>query len=281
MPLSPAIARALARTRLSPEDRALLDDLRFYDAGHGYDPFGLHPAYVALGLALLRPIYDHYFRVLSFGAEHIPHEGPAILAGNHSGTLPFDAMMLWIDVLLHTRRVVRSVADHFVPTLPILGTLFHRSGAVGGSRGNVRKLLENGELMAIFPEGTVGIGKGFDKRYQLERFRVGHAELSIRHRAPVVPVGFVGAEEQMPQLTKLVGLGRVMGLPYVPVPATPIPLPVRYRIHYGPPIPLHEQYPPDAADDPDAVREAAARVQQAVQDLLQQGLRIRKGRLFT
>ena len=88
--------------------------------------------------------------------------------------------------------------NHFVPALPFIGTIFARGGMVGGSRGNVRALLEAGELLMIFPEGTPGIIKPFHKRYQLQKFRVGHAELAIRHQVPVIPVGIVGAEEQLP-----------------------------------------------------------------------------------
>jgi len=54
-------------------------------------------------------------------------------------------------------------------------------------------------------------------------------------------------------------------------------MPVRYHIYYGPPIPLHEDYRPEEADDPAAVRQAAARVKAAVQALLERGLIERPG----
>ncbi len=262
---------------LDPKIRARLQDLRFQDAGHGFDPFGLHPEYVAFGLSLVMPVYRNWFRVLSNGIENIPAEGPAILAGNHSGTLPLDGMMLYVDVALGRNRVPRPVADHFVSAMPFIGTLFTRSGMVGGSRGNVRSLLESGELLMIFPEGVPGIGKPFSERYKLQAWRRGHAELAIRHGAPVVPVGIIGAEEQMPQIARLETLGKLLGLPYLPVPATPIPLPVRYHIYYGEPIPLQKDYRPQQADDPEAVREAAGRVKDAVEKLLARGLAERKG----
>lgn len=281
MPLSPAMAHAINQTRLRPEDQALVRELPIRDAGHGYDPFGLHREFVGLGVSLMRPLYDHYFRVQSYGTHHIPQVGPAVLAANHSGTLPVDAMMLWTDVVLQARRVPRPVADHFVPTLPLIGTFFSRGGMVGGSRGNARALLEGGELLMIFPEGVPGIGKPYSQRYQLQQWRVGHAELAMRHSAPVVPIALIGPEEQMPQLWRLEGLGRALGLPYVPVPATPLPLPVKYHIHYGEPIPVHLDYRPSDADDPEKVREASARVRDAVAALIQKGLRKRGGRLFT
>ena len=282
MPFPPSLARALAAALLSEEELGRLDQLHFRDAGHGYDAFGMHPSFIALGEAVSNPLYKRWFRVISRGHEHIPTTGPAVIAANHSGNIPLDGMMMWADILKKTDppRVTRAVADHFVPALPFVGTLFARSGMVGGSRGNARALLEAGEMLMIFPEGTPGIVKPFAKRYQLQKFRVGHTELAIRHGAPVVTVGIIGAEEQLPQLLVSRRLGKPLGVPEVPIPASPIPLPVRYRIFYGPPIPVHEDYTPDQADDPDVLKEAAERVKTAVHELIQEGLAERGGRIF-
>ncbi len=272
------MTRRLARALGGAASRERAQELRFADAGHGYDAFGLHPDYVALGEALASPWYQRYFRVESFGAEHIPSEGPAILAANHSGTLPVDGVMLYVDVLRHTHppRAARPVADYFVLALPVISTLFARAGVVGGSRGNARALLEAGELLMIFPEGVPGIGKRFSERYQLQTWTKGHCELAIRHSAPVVPIGIIGAEEQMPQLARIPTPKR-WPIPYIPVPATPVPLPVKLRIHYGEALPFHMDYRPEQADDPAVVAEAAGRVRDAVQGLIDRGLAQRRG----
>jgi len=282
MPFPPSLARSLASFVLDDEQLSRLDELYFQDAGHGYDAFGMHPSFIALGQAIADPMYRRYFRVISTGHEHIPDVGPAIIASNHSGNVPLDGAMIWTDIIRKTNppRVARAIADHFVPSLPWVGTLFARSGMVGGSRGNARTLIEAGEMLLIFPEGTPGIVKPFAKRYQLQKFRVGHTELAIRHGAPIVPVGVVGAEEQLPQLLVSRRLGKPLGVPELPIPAVPIPLPVRYRIYYGPPIPVHEDYTPDQADDPEVLKEAAGRVKAAVNDLIQRGLKERGGRIF-
>ncbi len=272
-------ARLIAST-LSTEQRERLKHLHFADAGHGYDPFGLHPDFVAFGQAVTAPLYNRYFRVTSTGHEHIPKTGPAVLAANHSGAVPFDSAMIWADVVRNTDppRVPRPVADHFVPMIPFIGTVFARGGMVGGSRGNARTLLERGEMLLIHPEGVPGIAKSFKLRYQLQDWRVGHVELAIRHRAPVIPVALIGAEEQMPQI------GRIpismMGLPFIPVTLTPFPMPVKYRIVYGPAIPVQDMWSPDQADDPASVREAAALVKRTVQAMLDEGVKERAG-VFT
>lgn len=272
----PTLPRALARLLLPRETDRRLRRIAFRDAGHGYDRLGLHPDWVRMGVGLLNGAYANYFRVESHGIEHVPAEGAALLVANHSGMLPIDAIMLYLDVIQKTfpPRVPRMVMDVFVPKLPFISSLFARVGAVSGARGTVRRLLEDGELLGVFPEGTPGISKPFSKRYQLERFRVGHAELAIRHRAPIVPVAIIGAEEQFVQLAN--ADLHPFGVPFMPLPASPFPLPVRYRIHYGAPIALHDRYPQSDADDPEVCRAAALEVQAAVQRLVDRGVEERE-----
>ena len=246
----------------------------FHDEGHGYDVFGLHPPTARRVLRWTHPIYARYFRVASYGAERIPTRGAAILAGNHSGTLPMDGVMLWADVAQHTGRALRLVGDWFIVRLPIISTLFARTGVVNGTHSNVNCLLERGELIAIFPEGTAGVGKPFRERYQLQEWRVGHVEHAIRHRAPIVPFAIIGAEESWPVLFKVPV--QLFGAPYLPVPMTLLPLPWPYAIHYGAPIEVYRRYAPEDADDPEAVLEAAAEVRDAVAALIDEGLARRR-----
>src|SRR5690606_8037569 len=116
-----------------------LGTLRWSDCGHGYDLMGLNPDWVALAAGIVRPLYDVYFRVTSHDAKNIPPSGGTIVAANHSGTLPIDASLLYLDILRHTSppRVPRFVADTFVPQLPFISTFFSRVGAVSGNRTTV------------------------------------------------------------------------------------------------------------------------------------------------
>lgn len=248
------------------------------DAGHGFDAFGMSRASVEQTLRWTRFLYEHWFRVDSRGAEQLPSTGPVILAANHSGMLPLDAVMLWADVLRSapTPRVVRMVADVFVPRLPFVFTAFSRVGAVAGTRANLEALLGRGEVVGIFPEGTPGIGKPRERRYQLEPFRTGHIELALRFGAPIVPVGIVGAEEQWPELARLERL-HPFGAPYLPIPFSPIPLPVHYHVRYGAPIQLASRARQNESADPTTVREMADGVRRAVQSLVDEMLRERCG----
>lgn len=235
--------------------------MQFFDEGHGYDLFGMQPRAVERALRAGMPIYRRYFRVASSGIENIPADGAAILVPNHGGTLPIDGAMLWMDVTSRTGRVLRLIADRFIPLLPFVSTIFARTGVVAGTHANVRHLLERGELLGIFPEGVSGPAKPFRERYHLQEWRVGHAEHAIRHRVPIIPVAILGAEEAWPVAVKLPI--RAFGSPYLPLPFTPLPRPVPIRIQYGKPIELHGD-----ADDPHIVAAAALRIRHAVEGML-------------
>lgn len=256
--------------------RAMLQDERHsFERSHGYDVFGAHPDGAAVAHFVTGFLYERWFRVRSAGHAHVPSEGPVIVAANHSGTLPFDAMMIYADLLRRTDppRLPRAVADSFVAGLPFVGTLFARGGAVGGARRNVEYLLREGELLLVFPEGVPGISKRFGQRYRLQTWRGGHVELAMKYGASVVPTALVGAEEQMPQLARLPI--PLFGAPFLPVPASPLPLPVRYHLAYGPPIRFERD--PVGADDPARIRAGAARVRAAVQALIDELLAQRRG----
>ena len=206
----------------------IADTPSFHDEGHGFDVFGFHPPTLADAVRASAPIYERYFRVDSVDAERIPASGPAIVIANHAGVLPVDGAMLCLDILRRSQRIPRAISDRFVTRFPLVSTYFARLGVVSGTRANVRTLLERGELIVIWPEGVSGTGKRFRDRYKLQNWNVGFAELAMRHNAPVVVAAIVGAEESWPLLGKL--RAHVFGSPYLPIPATPIPLPVRYRI---------------------------------------------------
>jgi 1-acyl-sn-glycerol-3-phosphate acyltransferase len=255
-------------------------DLVFRDAGHGYDVFGMTPKAVRRAMSLSKWLYEWYFRVSSHGVENVPSTGAAILAANHSGTLPIDGALIVLDVVrnTHPARVPRAIGDVFIPLLPWFGTLLSRVGMVSGTRSNFRYLLNAGELVLVFPEGVTGMAKGLRRRYRLEPFRVGHAELALRHRVPVIPVAVIGAEEAWPAAGRVAGF-HAFGAPFLPLPLSPLPLPVRHAIYYGRPLLLHERYAPEDADDPEIVVRAARDVQDAVEELIERGLGERRGLL--
>ena len=257
-------------------DKALQADVE--DLGHGIDAFGMSGVGLARGMAVTYWLYEHWFRVKSHDIENVPDDGPVVLACNHGGMLPLDAMMLCHDMTRNhpKTRPARVAMEYFVPSLPVVNLVFSRAGGVAGTRGNFHALLEAGQVLISFPEGVRGIGKPASEAYKLQRWGQGFAELAIRHQAAVLPTAIIGPDEQWPELGRLKGV-HIYGIPYLPIPATPLPLPVRYHIYYGTPIPVAELYSAEQSTDAASVADLAERTRVAVQALLDQGVAQRAG----
>jgi 1-acyl-sn-glycerol-3-phosphate acyltransferase len=141
-------------------------------------------------------------------------------------------------------RMLRSMVERWVPSLPFVSWFFVRSGQIVGTRDNFRRLVELGNSILVFPEGVVGINKTWDKAYQLQRFGYGFMRLALENNMPIVPVAVVGAEEQAPSFYNARKLGRVLGMPAFPItptfpllgPLGMLPLPVKYHLHFGEPM---------------------------------------------
>ncbi len=251
------------------------------DCGHGTDVFGTSLEGFGAAYAIAYWMHRYYFRVVSAGHDHIPRRGAAVIVGNHSGVLPFDAMMLAADVFRHKEppRLVRYMVDYFVYRIPWLGTFFRGLGQIPGTRRNFDGLVEEGHLVGIFPEGAPALGKPAAERYQLYPFSHGHVELAARHGVPVVPFGLVGAEEQQTMLTDIRPLARALRLPYIPItttfpwlgPAGLLPKPVRYYLHYGEPLEID----PAVLASVEARGHEVDRVRDAVASQIRFGLEVR------
>jgi 1-acyl-sn-glycerol-3-phosphate acyltransferase len=249
---------------------------------YGYDPYGLSPEWMARSALPGVLLYRYYFRCETFDIGRVP-SGSCLVVANHAGQLPFDAMMLATALLLEAEppRIARGMAEYWVASLPFVGTAAVRGGALVGTPDNCRHVLENDECVMVFPEGVRGINKPFRERYRLQRFGLGFLRLALEARAPIVPVGIVGSEEQQPGIANLTRLARLLGMPAFPITATfpwlgplgLLPLPVKYRIHFGEPLEFEGD-----ADDEDAVIEGrVAVVRRAIEELLARGRRERRG----
>jgi 1-acyl-sn-glycerol-3-phosphate acyltransferase len=278
----PSLRPDLVQALLPERERERISSYALEDSGQGTDVFGTSADGVGNAYALAYWLHRYYFRVVSAGHEHIPLDGAGVVVGNHSGVLPFDAVMVTTDVFRHMDppRLVRFMVDFFVYKMPFIGTLFRSLGQVPGTRRNFDGLIDEGHLVGIFPEGADALGKPAEDRYELFPFSHGHVELAARHGAPVIPFGVVGAEEQQTVITNLEPLARAFNLPFVPVtrtfpwfgPAGLLPKPVRYFIHYGAPLTID----PAVLSSIDVRGREVERVREAVREQIQRGLAARR-----
>ncbi|UFR05591.1 1-acyl-sn-glycerol-3-phosphate acyltransferase [Streptomyces sp. Go40/10] len=162
--------------------------------------------------AVLGPIMRLMFRPQVEGAEHIPGDGPVILAGNHLTFI--DSIVLPV---VTKRQVFFIGKDEYVTGKGVKGRLMawfftgvgmipvDRDGASGGVAALMtgRRILEEGRVFGIYPEGT----RSPDGR--LYRGRTGIARLTLMTGAPVVPFAMIGTDKLQPGGRGLPRPGRV------------------------------------------------------------------------
>src|SRR3954466_1519691 len=151
---------------------------------------GVQPVVYWIVRAVLQPLLQVYFRMTRVGREHVPKEGPVILAANHRSFL--DPFIVGICV----RRPVYFVAKRELFERRWQGWILNALGAFPIRRGEsdaesmetARQILERGDVVVIFPEGT-RIRTG-----SLGKAKRGVGRLVLESGAPVVPVAVHGTE---------------------------------------------------------------------------------------
>lgn len=158
------------------------------------------------------------FKIRMDGREHVPREGPVILASNHVSMLD-PLFMLWLGERTHRKprfmamaelwdhRVLRFFLDH-TKMIPVT----RDTSAAAGSLMAANRSLDEGECVAIYPEGKIS--------EDLEPMpgKTGVARLAELTGAPVVPVAVWGAHRLWPKgrkrrLRPCVGISIAVGEP--------------------------------------------------------------------
>jgi 1-acyl-sn-glycerol-3-phosphate acyltransferase len=236
-------------------------------------------------MAALRPIAEKWFRLEVRGLENIPAEGGALVVSNHSGTIPLDGLMTMLTVHDHAGRFLRPLGADLVFKLPLVSSLARKGGATLACTEDAERMLSDGELVGVWPEGFKGIGKPFSERYKLQRFgRGGFVSAALRTGVPIIPLSVVGAEEIYPLVGNVPSLARLLGVPYIPItpffpwlgPLGLVPLPSKWILEFGEPI-RTDAYEPGEAEDPMLVFNVTDQVRETIQHTLFDLLRDRGG----
>lgn len=206
----------------------------------GIDPFGVDRAQIARFYTLLGLLYRHYLRVRVCGMEHVPSRGRAMMVGNHSGGVALDAGMVLASTFFECQppRLAQGMAEKFLNRFPFASSFTSRLGHFTGLPEHALRMLREERLLMVFPEGARGTAKLYSERDSLVRFGTGFMRLAMQTQSPVVPFAFVGGGEAIPTLTNLYTLGKLLGVPYVPITpwVLPLPLPVEVVLIYGKPM---------------------------------------------
>jgi 1-acyl-sn-glycerol-3-phosphate acyltransferase len=153
----------------------------------------ISPLYLLIGLASW-PVVKGPYRLRAQGLEHLP-EGGFVLAANHTSN--FDPWPLGLP--LWPRRQLRFMAKSELFRTP-LAPILRAGGAFKVRRGEgdleamrtAVELVQNGEIVVMFPEGTRQ-RKGLRKKH-VARAHTGAARIALSARAPLVPAAISGTD---------------------------------------------------------------------------------------
>jgi glycerol-3-phosphate dehydrogenase (NAD(P)+) len=192
---------------------------------------GVHPIVYWVVRAVLQPFLQVFFRMTRIGREHVPKEGPVILAANHRSFL--DPFVIGVCV----RRPIYFVAKRELFERRWQGWILNALGAFPIRRGEsdaesmetAIEILKRGDVVVIFPEGT-RIRTG-----SLGQAKRGVGRMALESGAPVVPVAVHGTEKarrgwRIRPVKVKVRMGRPLTFPVVDEPSQSLAAEVTARI---------------------------------------------------
>jgi 1-acyl-sn-glycerol-3-phosphate acyltransferase len=174
---------------------------------------------------LLAPVAAVWYRMTVTGVQHVPAEGPAIIAPNHKSM--FDPFFVGLATQrpLHFMAKSELFKGRSARLLSGLGAFPVRRGTADPEALETARIhLEQGRVLALFPEGT-----RFRDPDALKTPRRGAGRLAIEAQAPIVPCAITGTDRLF---------------------ARGIPRPVKIRVAFAPAIsPADLEATPEAAGE--------------------------------
>ncbi len=157
------------------------------------------------------------FRMIDYD-KYFPHEGGAVIAPSHSSE--WDVIILAISVQQQRRRLFQMAKESLfnMPLVNAWVRIHHafpikREESDIGSYNFAKEKLEEGHLVAVYPEGTKNDGDG-----NLLPGHVGAVRLAIETKTPIIPVGITGSADVFPTRAKMLNFGKgvilKMGKPF-------------------------------------------------------------------
>lgn len=186
----------------------------------------------------------NYFRLKWVGFDEMPKRNtpdhPLIYFGNHSGmTFPWDAVMLSSGML---KRVGFDFREFWRPLVApqlnkirlmnafLIRDFWQRCGGIDATTLNFETMMHYRDSnLLIYPEGIGGIGKGFNHRYQVQRFATSFVRMSLKYKTDIIPISTVNGEYINPHSYSFKWVNRLsskIGIPFLPITWLLIFLPI-------------------------------------------------------
>ena len=258
---------------------ARVDRLELPFNRYGCDPYGIEKKELARFFTLARWLYREYFEVHVYGVEHVPAAGRAMLVGNHSGGVAIDGAMVLTSCFfeLDPPRLAQGMAEKFLARFPGASQITARIGQFPGLPEHASRLLRDDRLLMVFPEGARGTAKLARDADTLVRFGTGFMRLALQTNSPIVPLAFLGGGEAFPTVMNLYRLGKLIGVPYIPITKylLPLPLPATFHLLYSEPM----AFEGDGTEGDDVIAGYVEQVRARIGWLIEQGRALREGRM--
>ncbi len=261
---------------IDPEIAARMEALDLEFNKFGIDPYGIDKADLTRFISVFAWIYRYYFKVDVHGLDHVPSQGRGILVGNHSGGVAIDGMMVMGSMLLDAEppRLPHGMIDKFIHEFPLASQIMSRAGQFTGNPDQAKRLLNAERIILAFPEGARGTAKLAKDADSLVGFGTGFMRLALETKSPIVPFGFVGGGDALPTIANLKRLGRLFGVPYIPVTKWIflVPKPTRFQLLYGKPM----YFEGTGHERDEVVIAMVDEVKERIRDLIRQGRQLRE-----
>jgi len=260
---------------IDPEVAARIEALDLEFNKFGIDPYGIDKNDLTRFVSAFSWIYRYYFKVDVYGIDHVPSQGRAVLVGNHSGGVAIDGAMVMGSMLLDAEppRLPHAMIDKFIHQFPGASQIMSRMGQFTGNPDQAIRLLRAERLLLAFPEGARGTAKLAKDADSLVGFGTGFMRLALETNSPIVPFGFVGGGDALPTIANLKRLGRLLGVPYVPITKwiLLVPKPTRFQLLYGKPM----YFEGTGHERDEVVAGMVGQVKERIRDLIRQGRQLR------
>lgn len=146
----------------------------------------MEPVFRGIEIAAKAVVVATGTRITYQGLEHIPDNGGAVIAINHTAYVDFLPAGL---AATHRRRRVRFMLKAEVQQVPMGNFLVKRAGLIPVDRSSggdaypiAVERLRAGELVGVYPEATIS------RSFELKEFKTGVARMALDAQVPIIPV---------------------------------------------------------------------------------------------
>ena len=211
------------------------------------DEWGLDWELIETTRPFLDFLYNYFWRVQCAGMEKIPDYERTVLVCNHTDQPPWDPILLMAAFLNEhpAQRLVRNLYSAEIPALPFLSSLAVKTGQALNSVDNGVRLLEQEELVSVFPEGYSLKGRNSQERLKVSRFKdTGFVQMAMETSSPIVPVSFISSADTLFHRSRQAARKRAAQFPamanFLQLPSrrmgSMLPVPSKVVIEFGEPI---------------------------------------------